>query len=306
MEQEMRDIIEAVKKEVLSQIGGMRAANKTVPVSGTRHVLPLEGRDIDMVYYPASGEHAPLLIGFHGGGFLFGGCALDDAMWDAMQNALKVNIASIDYRKTPDYMYPCALLDAYDATVYLRDHAEEFGFDKDHISVFGNSAGATLAAAVCLYAKEKGESLYDYQILNYPSLDWSATYAEKGSGNLDGPISVVFNELYIRPEDAKKITASPIFAKPEDLRGLPTAIIRTAEIDALRKEGEAYAGMLREAGVTVHLSNADGMPHGYYEYGFGDQAPAAYLDEETQKMILDGTLHRHAAMALDFIREHYK
>lgn len=306
MEQEMRAIIESIKQEVLSQIGGMRAANKVVPVSGTRHVLPLEGRDIDMVYYPAEREHAPLLIGFHGGGFLFGGCALDDAMWDAMRNALNVNIASIDYRKTPDYMYPCALEDAYDATVYLRDHADEFGFDKEHISVFGNSAGATLAATVCIYAKEKGEVLYDYQILNYPSVDWATNYAEKGPGSLDGPINAVFNELYIKPEDAKKITASPIFATREELTGLPAAIIRTAEIDSLRAEGEQYAKMLQDAGVPVYLSNAAGMPHGYYEYGFGDAAPADYLGEELKKLILDGTMHRGAAEALEFIRKYYK
>lgn len=306
MEQEMRTIIESIKQEVLSQIGGMRAANKVVPVSGTRHVLPLEGRDIDMVYYPAEREHAPLLIGFHGGGFLFGGCALDDAMWDAMRNALNVNIASIDYRKTPDYMYPCALEDAYDATVYLRDHADEFGFDKEHISVFGNSAGATLAATVCIYAKEKGEVLYDYQILNYPSVDWATNYAEKGPGSLDGPINAVFNELYIKPEDAKKITASPIFATREELTGLPAAIIRTAEIDSLRAEGEQYAKMLQDAGVPVYLSNAAGMPHGYYEYGFGDAAPADYLGEELKKLILDGTMHRGAAEALEFIRKYYK
>lgn len=302
----MRAMIDSIKQEVLSQIGGMRAANKIVPVSGTRHILPLDGRDIDMVYYPAVSKHAPLLIGFHGGGFLFGGCALDDPMWDAMRNALDVNIASIDYRKTPDYMYPCALEDAYDATIYLRDHAEEFGFDKKHISVFGNSAGATLAATVCIYAKEKGEFLYDYQILNYPSVDWATNYAEKGPGSLDGPINAVFNELYIRPEDAKKITASPIFATTEELTGLPTAIIRTAENDSLRAEGEQYAKMLQKAGVSVFLSNAEGMPHGYYEYGFGDGAPADYLGEETKKLILDGTLHKGASEALEFIREFYK
>ncbi len=305
MEQDMRAIIESIKQDVLSQIGGMRAANKMIPVSGTRHVLPLEGRDIDMVYYPAARQHAPLLIGFHGGGFLFGGCALDDTMWDAMRKSLDVNIASIDYRKTPDYMYPCALEDAYDATIYLRDHADEFGFDKEHISVFGNSAGATLAATVCIYAKEKGESLYDYQILNYPAVDWATNYAEKGPGSLDGPINAVFNELYIKPEDAKKITASPIFATKEELTGLPTAIIRTSENDSLRAEGEQYAKMLQEAGVSVYLSNAEGMPHGYYEYGFGDGAPADYLGEETKKLILDGTLHKGAAEALEFIKKYY-
>lgn len=203
-------------------------------------------------------------------------------------------------------MYPCALEDAYDATIYLRDHAEQFGFDKNHISVFGNSAGATLAATVCLYAKERGEALYDYQILNYPAVDWATHYTEKGPGSLSGPINDVFTELYIKPEDAKKITASPIFAAREDLLNLPAAIICTAENDSLRAEGERYADMLRGAGISVSLSNASGMPHGYFEYGFGDAAPADYLGDEIKQLILDGSMHKGALQTLAFIKENYK
>lgn len=306
MEQELRNVIEQIKKEVLPQVAGMRAANKAIPVSGKRYVLPLEGREIDMVYYPAEQKQAPLLIGFHGGGFLFGGCALDDPMWNAMRNELNVNIASIDYRKTPDHMWPAPIEDAYDATIYLRNHADEFGFDKEHISVFGSSAGANIAAAVCIYAKQKGEYPYEYQILNYPALDCSTDPALKGPGSIGGPMMYVFNELYIKPENAKEITASPVFAVKENLTGLPAAIIRTAENDSLRAEGEKYAEMLREAGITVYLSNAEGMPHGYYEYGFGDSNSTEFLDSYLKEMIADGTMQKGAAEGLKFIKEYYK
>lgn len=306
MDQQMRAVIDAVKKELLSQVPGMRMANKAAPVSGLRQVLPLEGRDIDIVYYPARGEMAPLLIGFHGGGFLFGGCALDDGMWNAMRNELKVNIASVEYRKTPDFMWPTALEDAYDAALYLRDHASEFGFDKNRISVFGSSAGANLAATLCLYAKQKGDCFFEYQILNYPLLDLHTDPMEKGGGSLSGPILYVFNKLYIKPEDALNSLASPVFARKEELTGLPAAIIRTAGDDCLRAEGETYANMLRDAGVTVYLSNADNMPHGYYEYGFGGTEAPEYLDEPVRRMIQDGTLSKAASEGLAFIQSHYK
>lgn len=306
MDQQMRTIIEGIKKEILSQIDGMRYANKVIPVSGKRYTLPLNGREIDMVYYPASRENAPLLLGFHGGGFLFGGCALDDSMWDTMRKELNVNIASIDYRKTPEYMWPAPIEDAFDATIYLQKHATEFGFNPEHISVFGSSAGANISAAVCIYAKQKGIFPYKYQILNYPYVDADTNPDIKGSGSLDGPIQQVFRELYLKPEDTKELTASPIFASKEDLTGLPTAIIRTAENDNLRKEGEQYAKMLENAGVTVHLSNAAGMPHGYYEYGFGDSSSAEYLDPYMKKMIADGTMHKGAAEALAFIKAYYQ
>lgn len=118
MDEAMRNMVETMKEEILGSIGEMRTANKMVPVSGKRYGLPLPGREINMVYYPARRQNAPLILGFHGGGFLFGGCALDDAMWKAMRDRLDVNIASIDYRKTPEYRYPAPVEDAYDSAVY--------------------------------------------------------------------------------------------------------------------------------------------------------------------------------------------
>ena len=90
---------------MIEQAAKMRKINRIVPVSGERHDLPLAGREINIVYFKAEKKNAPLVLGFHGGGFLFGGNALNDAMWSAVRDAFGVNVASVDYRKSPDFFF---------------------------------------------------------------------------------------------------------------------------------------------------------------------------------------------------------
>ena len=85
------------KERFLAMARAMRDLNTRIPVSGTRYVVPAEGREIGIVYYSAPSEHAPLILGFHGGGFLFGGNALNDAMWSAVAKRLNMNVASVGY-----------------------------------------------------------------------------------------------------------------------------------------------------------------------------------------------------------------
>lgn len=222
-----------------------------------------------------------------------------------MRNQLNVNIASIDYRKTPEHMFPAPVEDAYDSAVYLKEHTAEFGFDPNHIFVCGNSAGANIVAAVCIMAKERGGVTFEYQILNYPEVDIATDPAAKGSGSVDLPLMYVFNELYVKPEDVKNPYCSPLFATQSQLAGLPTAIIYTADADRLKAEGIKYADKLREAGVTVYYGNAVGMPHGYFEYGFGTAMGQDFLGDAIKPQIADGSIAREAQKALGFIKEHY-
>lgn len=299
----MREAIEHIKEQVSKEAQKMELINQHVSVSGTRYNLPLKDRDIEMVYYSANRENAPLLIGFHGGGFLFGGCAMDDCMWDMLSKELEVNVASIGYRKTPKYRYPCALEDAYDAYIYLKENSQKFGFDEMHISTFGSSAGANLATSLCILAKERGTLSFDYQILNYPFIDLATNPIDKGEGTLAAPIMMVFNELYCNTEETKLPTVSPLYATKQQLSGLPKTIIRMAENDNLRREGEIYTQHLREAGVEVIESLAEGMPHGYFEYGFG--CAREFLPEEVIKLIDTGDIGREARNCLEFIKVNY-
>ena len=174
--EDLHSVMARVLPEIMERAGKVREANKLVPISGTRYQLPLEGRTLDMAYYSTGKEGDPLVIGLHGGGFLYGGSALDDELWTNVVKILDVNVASVDYRMSPEVMdYDC-LYDVYDSIRYLKDHAEDFGFDKDHISVFGSSAGGNLAAAVCILAGQKKEFTLDNQILMYPFLDGSNAF----------------------------------------------------------------------------------------------------------------------------------
>ena len=312
MDRAFEKLIEVAKAELVKNSHGMRAANKLVHVSGARHKLPLEDREVEIVYYPApesdNQEKQPLIIGYHGGGFVVGGCALDDAMWVAVTKALHVNVASVGYRMSPEFQWKETLADSYDSAVYLKEHANEFGFDGDHLSVMGQSAGGNLAAAVSLLANQNHSVRFDNIVLVYPFLDVHTDPNEKGPGSLVGPQCYAMNQLHCDYEDTLNPLVSPIYATPEMLEGLPNTFINYCENDNLRHEALKYAKMLTDAGVPVHTCLSPGMPHGYFESGFKEPTEFEInflLGEDGPKIIADGSLARCAQETLEFIRQNF-
>lgn len=302
-----REVIEQVKEAICIEAAEMRRINKIVPVTGKRLQITQPDRQIDVVFYPSEKEHAPLILGFHGGGFLFGGCAMNDAMWSETGAQLGAAVASVEYRMSPDYQWREALADAYDAVVYFQNNAEEYGINKNDISVMGCSAGANLAASVCLYANQQKNHLFQRQILMYPFLDCATDPDSKGKGSLEGPIMYIFNELHCKPEEAKVSLVSPVFAEKEELEGLPKTIICYADQDNLKAEGQKYANMLQNAGISVDDMVAVGMPHGFYEYGFGkiSEGEMDFLGDDAKEMIRNGKFAQASQECLEFIKEHF-
>lgn len=315
MTREFRKLIDAAKEEMSKNAHGMRAANKMVPVSGQRLKLPLEGREVEIVLYPALNEDGskmegkqPLIVGFHGGGFIFGGCALDDDMWVAVTKTMHVNVASVDYRMSPDHKWKETFLDSYEALLYLREHAVDFGFDGERISVMGQSAGGNLAASVSIWANLKQSIKLDNVVLVYPFLDVYTDPDSKGSGSLTGPMTYAMNELHCDFEDTLNPLVSPVFAEVSMLKGLPNTILDYSEDDNLRFEGMKYGEKLKEAGVSVSENLSEGMPHGFFESGF--KTPTEFemnnlLGEKGPQIVADGSLARESQEALDFINEHF-
>ncbi len=314
-EREKRKLIDAVKEDMAKNAHGMRAANKMVPVSGERHKLLLEGREVEIVLYPALNDDGskmegkqPLIVGYHGGGFIFGGCALDDAMWVAVTKILHVNVASVDYRMSPDHKWKDTFLDAYEAALYLKEHSDEFGFDGEHISVMGQSAGANLAASVSLWANLKQSIKLDNTVLVYPFLDVYTDPDSKGGGSLTGPMTYAMNELHCDYEDTLNPLVSPVYATEEMVKGLPNTIFDYSEDDNLRFEGMKYAEKLKAAGVSVSENLSAGMPHGFFESGF--KVPTEFemenlLGEKGRQIVEDGSLAKRSQECLDFIAEHF-
>ena len=296
---------EEMKNKFLGMASFMQKLNETVRVSGKRFSIPAEGREIGVVYYPAETAHAPLVLGFHGGGFLFGGNALNDDMWSAVSESLGVNVASIGYRKSPDHQYRDALEDVLETVRYFRSRAEEYGFDPERIAAMGCSAGANLAATYCIYAKKKGEPPIWKQILLYPVTDMYTDPAEKGDGTLAQPLQYLFNDLHVSPQEAKRSDVSPYFAAAEDLEGLPDAFICAAENDSLKAETEEYVQKLRDAGVHVTYHTAEDMPHGFFEAGFGEisDAEIEILGPEIGKVARDGLAAETSRKVLRKLKE---
>ena len=297
--------IDQFKERAVSAAPLIREQNAAADVSGERMTAVFPDRSVSIIYYRSGIQNAPLIIGFHGGGYLYGGNALDDDMWCAVRDALGADVASVEYRKSPEHMYRAALDDAYDVSVYLKERAGELGFDRDKIYVMGESAGAGLAASVCIYAKRMGNPIYKRQILVYPFLDCDTDPDTKDESIPGGPMMYVFNELHCLPGESADPLVSPVFADIDELRGLPDATVIYAENDSLRHEGMKYSSMLREAGVQVDDMLSRGMPHGFFESGFGDPEKniQPFMGDDFNRMILDGTIHRASVEALDFIKK---
>lgn len=297
--------IEKILPEVLENAAKVRALNRIAKISGERYTLPLEGRDIDIAYYKCGKPHSPLLVGLHGGGFLMGGCYLDDDLWTNVTKALEMDVVSVDYRMSPDVKdYDC-LYDVYDSILYLKDHADFYGFDPDHICILGCSAGGNLAAAAAILAGQRKDIRFDCQILIYPFLDGYTNPDLKGDGSFSGLMPHIMNYLHFSPEKAQDPLLSPAYADRAALAGTARALVAYCEHDNLRPEAVRYCEQLREAGVCVSEFYARDMPHGYVETGFKKHITdmdLQFLGEHGAEIVENGLLKTRCTETLEFIK----
>jgi acetyl esterase len=222
------------------------------------------------MYTPDVQKPAPVLIYFHGGGWVLGDLDSHDHVCRAMANAVPCVVASVDYRLAPETKFPAAVEDSYAALEWIAANAGELGIDSGRIAVGGDSAGGNLAAVICQMARDRKGPKPVYQVLIYPATDMRMV-APSMEENSEGPLLTKaamawFIDHYLRGEkDKLDPLASPLLAA--DLTGLPAAFILTAECDPLRDEGEDYGQKLKSAGVPVEVKRYAGMPHGFFSFG---------------------------------------
>jgi acetyl esterase len=244
----------------------------TVPfedVAEVRDVRIPSSATIPARLYRPSPRTSPLLVYFHGGGWVLGSVALSDPFCRALANASGCAVLSVDYRLAPEHRYPVAADDAYAATRWAAEHARDLGVDAARVAVGGSSAGGNLAAVVSLVARERGGPKIALQWLHVPVTDHDFTrpsYAANATGVGLTRAGMEWFWGHYEPDLARRSEpyASPMRAV--DLRGLPPAIVVTAECDPLRDEGAAYAERLREAGVPVTYVEYPGMVHGFMSW----------------------------------------
>ena len=221
------------------------------------------------VYWPSDEPNLPLLVWFHGGGWVIGSIPQSDPLCRRLAERSGAIVVSVDYRMAPEDPAPASFDDCYAATVWAFEHASELGGDGTRLAVGGDSAGGNLAAAVALHARGASGPAISHQLLVYPATDSrmeTASYSEMAEGfGLGREAMEWFWDCYV-PEGGAVSREHPWVspAHAADLSGLPSAQVITAEYDPLRDEGEAYGARLREAGVEVRFERVDGHMHGFF------------------------------------------
>ncbi len=235
------------------------------------------------IYRPHGNGPFPLLVFFHGSGFVL--CSLDthDGMCRNLCAGAGCVVVSVDYRLAPEHKFPAPLDDCVFATRWAAQHADDLSADGSRIALAGDSAGGNLAAAAALRLRDEGGPALRGQLLIYPVTDYytpgTPSYRENADGyGLTRDTMIWFWDHYLADAaDATDPYASPLRAAT--VAQLPPALVVTAEFDPLRDEGEAYAAQLRAAGVVAPTSRWDGMNHGFFFWvGVVDKADAAMAE----------------------------
>jgi acetyl esterase len=239
-----------------------------VDVPTIDHTIPgPDGRLRARHYRTAGAGTAPLLVFFHGGGFVVGDIESHDGLCRMICKDAAIHVLAVDYRLAPEHKAPAAVDDCFAAYRWALEHSLELSAELTRIGVGGDSAGGNLAALIALRSREEGIRQPALQVLLYPVLDLSAETRSRilfsDGFFLSKRDRDWFTDMYvggtgIAADDAR---VSPL--KAADLSGLAPALVVTAGFDPLRDEGNEYAAALRMAGVTVDHRQFDALTHGF-------------------------------------------
>lgn len=252
------------------------------PASTVDHDVPVAGGRITVrVYTPRGPGPFPLHVFLHGGGWCVGTVDERDPRCRQIVQGAGCVVASVDYRMAPENTYPTPGEDCYAALTWLVDHADDLDVDASRVAVGGESAGANLAAVLCLMARDRGGPAICHQWLDVPAVDLTLSQPSIRTvpdGHLLDRSSIDrYLDCYLTdPAEALEAHASPLLAP--DLSGLPPAWIMSCEYDKLRDDGLAYAEALRRAGVAVEHTLLAG--HVHPSFGFTRLIPSAAAYEQ--------------------------
>lgn len=234
---------------------------KEISIPGPKGQLPLK------VYTPEGSGPFPVIVYFHGGGFVIASTDVYDASVRALVRGARAVVVSVDYHRAPEYKFPSQPNEAYSAYKWVLDNVEQVNGDAKRVAVAGESAGGNLATVVSLMARDHGDPLPVHQLLIYPVVDnnmMNQSYRVNANAkplNRD-MMQWFFNQYVTQKTDANSEYALP--NKARTLKGLPPTTLITAEIDPLMTEGKAFADRLKKEGVRVAYRNYEGVTHEFF------------------------------------------
>lgn len=246
------------------------------------------------LYYPleAKQNRLPVYINFHGGAFIMNNKEMDDPYCRFLCNKAACVVLNVDYAKAPEYPFPKPIEQGYEIIQWLKRNAHELNIDAEKIMVGGQSSGANIAAALCLYLKEMGDSQPLLQVLSCPMLDFVTAHADKPEPyrwrSRYPQFANFINKCYLTGKDqARHPLASPICAEISE--HLAPALILIAENDAFRPEAECFVEKLKAAGVAVQDELFKGCFHAFTHIGPKERAKEAWvlIGTNIQKTIED-------------------
>jgi acetyl esterase len=214
---------------------------------------------------PDSRRDVPVVMWFHGGGWVLGNVVEHDPICTLVAAEVGCVVVSVDYRMAPEHRAPVAAHDCVDATTWVAVNGDVLRADTTRMAVGGDSAGGNLAAVVAQVLRDHGDTRLRHQALIYPATDLtmsSPSIREHAEAAILTRRSMdAFRDHYVAPgHDPRDPLVSPLFGR---LEGLPPALVQTADLDPIRDDGIRYAGALRAAGVPVRLTNYLKVPHGF-------------------------------------------
>lgn len=275
-------------------IGAQKGA-KLPPADVSEKTITVDGKPLKLtVVRPAGAKGVlPAFMFFHGGGWILGDYPtherfVRDLVADSGAAAVFVN-----YTPSPEARYPVAINEAYAATKWVAENGAQIQVDGKRLAVAGNSVGGNMAAVVALMAKANSGPKLRAQVLFWPVTNANfenASYDEFANDHFltKGMMKWFWDAYTTDPKQRKEIYTSPLLATPEQLKGLPPALVQTAEKDVLRDEGEAYARKLDAAGVNVVATRYNGMIHDFGLLNVLSELPAtrAALHQASEELKL--------------------
>ncbi len=252
---QMRKMVNAYKKDIPL----IRIENQTISVNNQS--IPIR------IYSDSKETDLPILIYYHGGGWVVGDLETHDGICRQLAKSSKLLVVSVDYRLAPEHPYPIPLEDAYNSLLWIKENGQTIGGNPQQIAVGGDSAGGNLAAAVALKARDENGPKISYQALIYPVTDLSKLTTQSYQNFKEGffltrDMMAQYIDYYVPAANRKEAYVSPLLA--DNLQDLPPTLVITAGFDPLRDEGEQYGERLKAAGIPTTITRYKDTIHGFF------------------------------------------